>query len=72
MFDQILKKMFGIKESFVDHSTDQSHPPAKLPRHPRGAEVIKIGRKRFTIQPFNSGGGHKRAYYYTQSINLPQ
>jgi len=22
-------KMFGIKESFVDHSADQSHPPAK-------------------------------------------
>lgn len=36
-------KMFGIKESFVDHSTDQSYPPAKrgsafygtqLPRSP--------------------------------------
>ena len=72
MFEWLFKKVIKAKESFVDYLADQSHPPAKLPRHPRGAEVIKIGRKRFTIQPFNSGGGHKRAYYYTQSINLPQ
>ena len=24
-----IPKKFGVKESFVDHSTDQSHPPAK-------------------------------------------
>ena len=42
-FFSTFPKMFGIKESFVDHSTDQSYPPAKrgsafhgtqLPRSP--------------------------------------